>query len=210
MGTESLKQKSIFGKTCDPSHFCCLRLPDVIGPRDGTGRLWPLQLRILLALARDEPLPLTKEQQTRPLSLVYSKDVAQFVSLVINNGVRGVFHVAFDEICTLAEFATLVAKSLDPNATLAVATFDDEEICYLPSVTTRTGVLAIERARSVGFQPTCLSDAVAETTRFFVRAWTEHAAERPLEDFSHDEIAVLESAHRRLESHHSFQSNIAK
>ena len=79
---------------------------------------------------------------------MFSEDVAQMILIALENQLTGVFHVAFDRACTLAEYLQLVANCLNNknNKQLDFETVEEEQITCLPSVTTRTGILSIEKA----------------------------------------------------------------
>jgi len=60
-----------------PFSYICLRLPDVIGPYDSTHRLWAY-LKWLIN-SKQHPVHLEDEIDSKPISLVYSEDVANLI-----------------------------------------------------------------------------------------------------------------------------------
>lgn len=60
-------------------NYICLRLPDVIGPFDRSGRFWAYMKWI--KEANEHPIHVNKYSDLRLLSLVYAEDV---ISLIIS------------------------------------------------------------------------------------------------------------------------------
>ena len=63
----------------EPSTFpyICLRLPDVIGPYDRSGRFWAYMMWI--KNNSNNPLHINKHSDLRLLSMVYSRDVVEVI-----------------------------------------------------------------------------------------------------------------------------------
>ena len=77
-GEEALKRELMQSDTA----YIVLRLADVIGPTDATGRFWQLQLWVKLAHLLPIPV-LPASLKHRPLSLVYVKDVANALANIV-------------------------------------------------------------------------------------------------------------------------------
>lgn len=63
--------------TVDQFPYICLRLPDVIGPYDRSGRFWAYMKWI--EDNQKNPIHINKYSDLRLLSLVYSKDVIKLI-----------------------------------------------------------------------------------------------------------------------------------
>ncbi len=161
-----------------------LRLPDVIGPRDPTGRFWAT----LLWARSQQPLvfPAAAAVGGQVLSIVFSEDVVTWLLAVLAQGpawAGGVYNLACSERPTLLEFTWMVADAMDGagSATLVPCADPDADTCdYYPSVTCGPLSLAKAVAASPAWQPTPLRDAVAASAAFFaavdvVHAWPEYA-----------------------------------
>jgi nucleoside-diphosphate-sugar epimerase len=146
-----------------------VRLPDVIGPRDPTGRFWATWLWAASGHPLWFPGP---EAGQQPVSVVFSEDVAAWLLAVIAQGSAwsgGTYNLACSEVPSLAELTLLVARSARSGALLLVPTESDgdKETCdFYPSVT--CGPLSIARALAESpWRPTPLVECIAATAAFF-------------------------------------------
>lgn len=166
--------------------YLCLRLPDVFGPYDSTGRWWAYLF--WLQKMKDWPIHSKQESRTKKLSFVFSEDVSRlllsFLSRVNDQSFIRVVHsqsynIAFRENPTLDEFLQLMANSID----VGPVNFIDEKglaaklksssaikgkyfypSVYCPYLDTSKAV------RDLGFSPSPMWDAVKKTSEFFVGA----------------------------------------
>ena len=165
--------------------YICLRLPDVIGPYDSTGRFWTYMLWIQKMAMW--PVHSKREAEEKPLSFVFSKDVTRLVvSLLGKIGDKAFiskihsesFNIGFEENPTLNQFLQLIADAIKGGKILFVNEKDLPKICkpdvnkgkyFYPSV--YCPHLNIEKAKEVlGWNSTDLKAAVQETAMFFVTA----------------------------------------
>ena len=89
-GFEKLEAEYILKRAAlanERMRYLILRLPDVIGPFDDSGRFWAYLL--WLPLHRDAPLQLDNGDQTKPLSFVFSEDVVDVIMGVLAQVTRG-------------------------------------------------------------------------------------------------------------------------
>ncbi|XP_060068799.1 uncharacterized protein LOC132548914 [Ylistrum balloti] len=180
--------------------YVALRLPDVIGPRDNTYRWWIYQLWIKMLDYLDRPLEIPDEVSNRPLSFVYSYDVADLIIQLLDSD-AGVFNeaynLAFEENPTLTEMLQLMATYLDrPDIQINVK--KNSAMTYLwPSAPSQQqynfpelsapddnwssalymfpsvsmGSIDTSKAkRIIGWNPTPLTTAVKESIAFFEKA----------------------------------------
>ncbi|KAL8573392.1 hypothetical protein ACOMHN_032407 [Nucella lapillus] len=164
--------------------YICLRLPDVIGPRDNTYRWWIYQLWMRLAdhLEKAPAIPgyLLKTQ----LSLVYATDVAEVILKLVTprpEVLDQAFNLAFKETPTLLELLTDLKEVLNITD-LPIQTDDSSQAVHLfPSV--RNGPIDISKAQDVlGFVPTPLQTAIAETVAFYEKAMMNPYYQIPRKD----------------------------
>ena len=148
-----------------------LRLPDVIGPRDPTGRYWAT---LLWAQSKQPLLFPTTSAGAQVVSVVFSEDVASWLARTIKIGKAwcgGTFNLACSEKPSLEELTVRIVKSVSPHAALTSSQSLADDTCdYYPSVT--CGPLDISRAmaiQQVPWRPTPLAECLAKTTDFFLR-----------------------------------------
>ena len=158
--------------------FVCFRLPDVMGPRDGTERWFQCQLWIT-ALGRAVPnmvVFLQKALQEKSICMVYSKDVARLIVRIVSmeaverKGIVGeTFNLAFLEPLTVEHVLKTIQQSVEtPELNLSHIDNLDVPVMY-PSV--MRGPVDITKAKCVlKWEPTPFVQAVQETTTFYVNA----------------------------------------
>ncbi len=143
------------------------RLPDVIGPRDPTGRFWAT----MLWAATGRPLLFPAAAGGQVVSVVYSEDVSHWLLAIATRGDAwrgGTFNLACSETLTLAELTLLVARSGRSDAELVpVSDGSSEDTCdYYPSVV--CGPLSIAKAlASSPWRPTPLAECIFAAAAFF-------------------------------------------
>jgi len=147
--------------------YISIRLPDVIGPRDNTNRFWKC---FLWAKLTDivGPITIPDEIADKPLSFVYSLDVAELIfSLVANDYDEQVFNnaynLAFKETISLRYLFESMASYLGnsmPNIT------DGEFPIGFPSV--KRGCVDISKAVNVlKWSPVTIDDALKDSMLFY-------------------------------------------
>lgn len=168
--------------------YLCLRLPDVIGPYDSTGRFWAYLL--WLRKMEDWPIHTKKESSTKPLSFVFSQDVVRltisFLTKVhdpefINKVHTQSYNIAFIENPTLDMLVQDLSDCIctGPVNFISRAGLDNlsdtrgksknKGKFFFPSVycphldTTKAKI-------DLGFRPSTLKDAVLITCNFFENA----------------------------------------
>lgn len=165
-----------------------LRLPDVVGPHENTGRLWSYLM--WLAVSDTHPVYVSPRTDTQQLSFVCSLDVAALVVRLIEQQATvapcRAFNVACDERVGLRAFLHMYAEEAGLPEPHFHSTDDGSQYAreLLPSVT--VGPVDGSLVQSVvGFRPMALRAAVAATARFFADAWDRFPQEREevLEDF---------------------------
>ena len=170
-GEEELKE---LRKSGSGPAYVILRLADVIGPEDGTGRWWQLQLWLKLAHLMHIPvLPLSLKH--RMLSLVYVKDVAAAVVDILymdtSRRMRIVdkeFNLAFCEPVTMEHLICHIEKKLALDGISDERIFDPSNNIpqIYPSV--EKGPIDVTKARAMlSWNPTSCEDAVSETVEFY-------------------------------------------
>ena len=164
-------------------NYICLRLPDVIGPYDTSGRFWAYMLWIKNAI--ECPIHVNKYFKLRYLSFVYSEDVCKLLM-----GIKDIikqnddntkkwlseintesFNVCFDNPITLKVFIDMVAKEMG----IADLEFIDEKDLissgkfFYPSV--ECGPLNNSKAKKLlNFKSIEIETAIKETVKFFKQA----------------------------------------
>lgn len=170
-GEEALKELRQSGSDMA---YIILRLADVIGPMDATGRCWHLQLWLKLAHLLHIPvLPASLRQ--RSLSLVYVKDVASMlVNIVYMDAshrqriVDNAFNLAFCKPVSMENVICHIEQKLALDGI-------SEELLYDPSnnipqiyPSVENGPIDVTKAETMLFwKPTAWEDAVTETVAFY-------------------------------------------
>lgn len=158
-----------------------LRLPDVIGPFDRSGRYWATVLWLLSGV----PLALPVEVASRRMSVVFSEDVVRWIineiafedsqPLQRSPGLE-TLNLCCQESPTLEDFVSMIRHSLSqeedqlPLATIAVVSESEGETGdYYPSVD--CGPISCHEAFTKRqWLPTPLAAAIHATTMFFSSA----------------------------------------
>ena len=164
-----------------------LRLPDVIGVRDNTDRLWRYLLWMRFHDILDKPVELPKSLENKPLSFVFAEDVANLLIVLPEydeNVYNFAYNLAFRETATLEEFLQIAARHLD----VPEVKFDkssESGTYYYPSVT--RGPIDIKMAWDyLRWNPHTLDHAIRKTVQFYEYAMRS-------EDFKEKRKAILNS-----------------
>ncbi|XP_062502072.1 uncharacterized protein LOC134179187 [Corticium candelabrum] len=151
--------------------YVILRLPDVIGPRDNTDRWWRYQLWIRFHVMIGQPIYMLDWMRHSPLSLVYNKDVAKIIVVIMKesaNHIDSMYNLAFSEVTTLHQLLLDMADVMQVSEPI----FSPDNTVrnhFFPSVT--RGPISIEKAlRQLNWQPTSLKQAIGETVEFYEQA----------------------------------------
>ncbi|KAK3751555.1 hypothetical protein QZH41_006079 [Actinostola sp. cb2023] len=154
--------------------YVALRLPDVIGPRDGSFRFWTYQLWINTHDTIGEKVPLPMGVADLKFSLVHVEDVAKIVGRVIELGAKSydqALNVAFDKHFTLKSLLEDIGKQLGIKKVNFLANEDEAWYTY-PTVT--KGPLDINRAKLLlDWDPMPWERALVTLTTFFDDAMTD-------------------------------------
>lgn len=149
-------------------HYVSLRLPDVIGPRDTTNRFWNYQIWLQTHHLGGSRGPIhLHPRKNKPLSFVYSEDVAQLISNLLNASLdvyNQAYNVAFDPV-TLEEFLLTMAESLG----IKNVVFDRTEKAnthWYPSVL-RGPVNITKISKKLSWTPSSLKEAVRVSCQFY-------------------------------------------
>lgn len=166
-----------------------LRLPDVIGPYDSSGRFWAYL--IWLKNNKEHPIHLNKNFEIRNLSFVFSHDVSRILLHILDrikkypdaaswlakiNGES--YNLAFEEKISLKVLIEKLAAFIGIEK---VNFIDEKKLIkagkfFYPSV--ECGPLNISKVKSqLGFVPTKLDDALRETYNFFDKGNDTYFAE---------------------------------
>lgn len=154
----------------------CLRLPDVIGPFDTSGRFWAYLLWI--ERGGDHPVHANKHFDTKKLSFVSSEDVADVVERMMGlsqdpsrlQAIHGQsVNVCCDEVPTLGEFLNEIGRCLGVSSVSVVSDRDlpGPASIFYPSV--ECGPLSNRKAKELlGYRPSDLRKSITKTVTFFV------------------------------------------
>ena len=157
-----------------------LRLPDVIGPRDTTGRWWTYQLWVQYAGVLRRPVPIPPAVRRLRTSYVYVADVARAMMAALERAkeVNGqAFNLALDRDFRLAELLAEMARELGVHNVVTQDVRSEDVARFFPSV--YRGPVSWRRAREVlGFEPTPWAEVLSETVRFYRRALVRFPEER--------------------------------
>lgn len=160
-------------------NFTALRLPDVWGPYESTGRfvtfLRALEKGISIGTGIHSYNPVFQESisgATFVPGFVFARDVAQMVVLLLQSGPqKRPVNVAVSERPTFIELVTqihAILKSVSGDMPVGPLTFSAEK--GVPLLSTDIGPLDISRARSLGFTPTPWLQGWKETVLALVNA----------------------------------------
>ena len=169
-GEEALKGELMQSDTA----YLILRLADVIGPNDATGRFWQLQLWVKLAHLLLIPV-LPASVKHRPLSLVYVKDVANALANVVYMDayqrlriMNSEFNLAFCKPVVIEQLIRHIEQKLRLDEASDEHLYDpSNNIPQLyPSV--EKGPIDVTKAQMMlEWEPTSWEVAVAETVEFY-------------------------------------------
>lgn len=148
--------------------FISLRLPDVLGPRDNTNRFWKCFLWAKLRkIAGDVTIPVGI--QAKPLSFVYSLDVARLIFSIVNDELgadilNDAYNLAFKEQISLKSLFQMMVKFNNESDGIEIK--DDIFEIGFPSVI--RGPVDITKAETVlKWAPTEINTALTETMKFY-------------------------------------------
>ncbi|EAR95790.2 NAD-dependent epimerase/dehydratase (macronuclear) [Tetrahymena thermophila SB210] len=149
--------------------FVILRLPDVIGPFDDTGRFWAYMKWI--TEFNKNTLYMDDEANNLKMSFVYSQDVADICLKLINMPKDNILHksynIACEEVITLKQMIEQIAKIMDIKLVNIKNT--DNASKFYPSVD--CGPIDITLAKQMlGWNPTPLEEVLEKTVTFFKQA----------------------------------------
>lgn len=140
--------------------YLFLRLADVIGPRDNTGRfpcLW-----LTTQYTKDYDIPCSDSH--KQVSLVYSIDVARFVNFALENNLKNeVFNIACSEKPSLEILVKMVAGNRD------VSFSRNSELGTYPSV--ERGPIDVSKLLRTGFKLTPLKVALEQSCGWYLETW---------------------------------------
>jgi nucleoside-diphosphate-sugar epimerase len=157
-------------------NFVILRLPDVIGPRDGTHRWWIYQLWAKLAPEiPEQPVRVPSFLEDWQMSFVYVDDVADVIVDLFNAPpqVRDqVMNLAWPETWTVLDLIKAMEEVLSVENEIVLNEDRKDQFYLYPSV--RKGPIAVTKAESlIGWKPTPWNEAVEKTVNFFEAAMTD-------------------------------------
>lgn len=174
-----------------------LRLPDVIGPFDDTGRLWaywhwlhagpedPPQVPDTRGTKRpwrivDEatPQPAAGAEEAAPLSFVFSRDVARFIAGLLDvlatkdTPVHDAVNLACEQQPDLRKFLEIFAKAAGLEKPPPVAVCKRHK-SFLPSVDRPWKLSCDHMLRGYSFAPTPLPEVLEISAAWFKQACSE-------------------------------------
>ncbi|XP_031566487.1 uncharacterized protein LOC116301551 [Actinia tenebrosa] len=156
--------------------YVALRLPDVIGPRDGSFRFWTYQIWIQTHKAIKEKVHLPLGVSDTKFSLIHVEDAAKAVQKIIEAGPKAydlAINFAFEEYFTLKSLLTDIGRQLKVED-IDFLTDEDQAWYTYPTVT--KGPLDISRARLLlDWEPIPWTRALKSLTTFFEDAMTDKA-----------------------------------
>jgi nucleoside-diphosphate-sugar epimerase len=172
--------------------YVFLRIPDVVGPRDTSFRLWLYQILIKLQPWTQVPVPCVQEDRDgRRMSLVYVKDVAGAILQVLasdhdsdkgkrkasvkNTALNLAHHETWTFLRIMENIAQEVAKSnaaalssasSPPPSAPSPLLFALNRTTDFPSV--KKGPISTSRARALlGWEPTPWAEVLHDTVEYF-------------------------------------------
>ena len=156
-------------------NFVILRLPDVVGPRDGTYRWWIYQLWAKLSkYMPDTPVKIPSFLENYPMSFVYVEDVAKTIVDLLNAPpqVRDqIINLAWSETFTSEQLITHIEDALGIENKHIIDEDRENQFYMYPSV--RKGPIDVTKAESLlGWKTTPWEDVVKVTVEFYEQAMT--------------------------------------
>ena len=182
----TLKRKDLYGHTkleCEETlererakhgiNYVSLRLPDVIGPRDTTGRFWNYQIWLLCHHLAGSlgPVHLNPRNDVA-MSLAFSENVSELILSLLScefDVLNEAYNVAIDHIVTLGEFLEMMAETLG----IKKVSYDrtrNANIHWYPSV--NRGPMNITKilTRLPTWKPSSFKEALRISCQFFKHA----------------------------------------
>lgn len=154
--------------------YVALRLPDVVGPRDGSFRFWTYQIWIKTHDTIDEKVPLPLGVSDTKFSLVHVEDVAKVVLRVLDVGHKAydqALNIAFDKHFTLKSLLSDIGRQLGIDK---INFFTNEEQTWYTYPTVTKGPLDINRAKLLlDWDPMPWDRALVSLTTYFDDAMTD-------------------------------------
>ena len=154
--------------------YLIFRLPDAIGPRDTTARIWTYQSWIKFHKALNIPIHLPNGIQQKQFSLVFSKDVAQTIvsSLEMGKAVHDqIINLAFGETLSLGKLLRAIGQCIDIKQ---IEFNKDEESAWYRFPAVDHGRLDTTLAKYLlNWAPTRFEKALKETCDFFENAMVD-------------------------------------
>ena len=152
--------------------YVIFRLPQVIGPRDNSYRLWIYQLWIKLCVHNEKPVLIPKPFLNYPVSLVYVDDVAKAIVDVIERAPEiedTVMNLAYSETFTLPHLVEDIQRELG-QASASWKVDESENANSFHPFLARSSIDS-SRAKSVlSWRPTPWEDAIKTTVTFYEKA----------------------------------------
>ena len=152
--------------------YVSLRLPDMMGPRDNTYRWWKYHMWTKLNQVL-QPVDIPVHLQGKPLSFVFTPDVArmivQLIPITDDNLLNQAYNLAFDEAPTLKDVVLHMGKFFGYDDIDFDETEEADILFGLPSVT-RGPIDTSKAKRLLNWQPTDLQIALRKTCRFYEQA----------------------------------------
>ncbi|EDO45856.1 predicted protein [Nematostella vectensis] len=153
--------------------YVVLRLPDVVGPRDGSFRFWTYQLWVQTHKAIEHPVHLPQGVSNRPFSLVHVEDVANAVEKILEIGNKAydqAINLAFEEHFTLKDLLESIGREVRVTD---ITWLTDEETAWHTYPTVMQGPLDINRAKTLlDWKPMAWADSLASLTKYYEEAMT--------------------------------------
>lgn len=181
---------------CPVTKYVSLRLCDVIGPFDSTQRCFSLYA--WLSVGDAFPLFVGPKTEDRPLTFVFSEDVAQLIWLLLSSKTpveNGAYNVCGDEMWTLKQFLSHYARACG----FAEPAFNsnenkDEFFCeeMFPSVDYAISNSKLKLAVP-DWKSTPLEQVCGLMSQFYKSAWHKFPKEREdaIEDFPKKMIKAI-------------------
>ena len=166
--------------------YVIFRLPDVIGPRDTSHRMWVYTLWIKVApFFRDRPIHIPYFLKDYALSFVYVDGVAKTVVDLLDmdsDVLDEAYNLAWPQTITLEELLRTMEAELDMSGHQGFNIDEKGTSQYFyPSV--RRGPINVEKAQKVlNWKPTPFRQAIQESMRFYEDAMRNEKFKRNREE----------------------------
>jgi nucleoside-diphosphate-sugar epimerase len=196
-GNEKLSGEEVITgqRTAGGIPYLIVRLPDVLGPRDTTERIWTYIMWIQFYDFIKIPIYIPPPIRDFKCSFVYVKDVTKAIFHLLDKGVKDeIYNIGFDQVYTLEELIRTLAGLLGQNVQ-----FDYEDsrksFNFFPSVS--RGGIDTSKLKETGFTPTDFLGAMNETIEFYKEAFYTHTSER--DDVIHQMTKLILGRERKGE-----------